>query len=161
MNEREAASKLRIVDVKNAPGVRPPGDSESGTWFASSGSVNSNDEEEIMRHLPKAGNKSAGKVENRDRRATRAAIEDRSTRADRNEYQTSSKIGVESGSKKEDKLRYKTDLAPASTPVPGAFGKNGYLSETEDEMVHPDEDEESGRRDFMAERHRQNRRAKK
>lgn len=109
------------------------------------------------RGIPRAG----GDVGSTKSRSIRATLNDRATRADRNELQTSSKIGVESGSQKEDSLRYKTDIAPPSTPVPGAFGKTGTPSEIEEEIIHPEEDAESGRRDFLAERRRQNRRAKK
>lgn len=111
--------------------------------------------------LPRVGGKSSGKVESRETRVTPAALVDRLSRTDRNEIQMSTKVGMESGSQKEDKQRYKTDVAPASTPVPGAFGKAGTLSETEEEIVHPEEDAESGRNDLLAQRRRQNRRARK
>jgi len=132
-----------------------------GMTIASARGMNGKPANRRTKGLPKVGGKSSGKVKSAQTRTPRLAAEDRSSRADRNELQTSSKIGVESGSQKEDKLRYKTDVAPASTPVPGAFGRTGSLSESEEEMVHPEEDAEGNRKDFVAERRRQNLRARK
>lgn len=105
--------------------------------------------------LPKAGGKS------KERRTTRAAAQDRISRADANELHLSSKKGVQSSSQKQDKSRYYTEPVPSTTPVSGAFGRSGGLSEAEEEMVTPHEDEESDRTDFLAERRRQNKRARK
>lgn len=109
---------------------------------------------------PRTGGKSGGRVKSSAMRPSPAAAEDRSRKADR-QIQSSSKQGLESGSQKEDKMRAKSEPPPASTPVPGAFGKTGSLSEIEEEMVHPEEDADSERQDFLAARRRQNKRASK
>lgn len=122
---------------------------------------NKSDRDKWETGLPEAGGKSSGRVGSTETRPSPAAGQDRLSRIDWNELQISSKRGVESSSQKQHSTRHYTDPAPASTPVPGAFGKTGSLSETEDEMVNPELDAESSRRDFVAERRRQNKRARK
>lgn len=111
--------------------------------------------------LPKAGGKSTGRIRSSESRQSEAALRDRIGKADTNAIQISSKTGMESSSQKEDSSRYYREPPPPSNPVSGAFGKSGVLSEPEETMVHPDEDADSNRGDFMAERRRQNKRAKK
>jgi hypothetical protein len=74
--------------------------------------------------------------------------------------QTSNKSGVSSTSRKQASSRSYLQRDPASGPVAGAFGKSGSLSEIEEEMTHPEKDADI-QDDFIAERRRQNKKAKK
>jgi hypothetical protein len=114
-----------------------------------------------MNWIPKSGGKSSGKVRSGLTRPSRAAAENRASQGITAGPQTSTKTGVVSGAKKLQSSRNFFDPDAASSPVAGAFGKTGSLSEPEEEMVHPKEDVQSERRDFIAERRRQDRRAKK
>ncbi len=111
--------------------------------------------------LPREGGESSGQEKSTESRTTPAAAQDRISGTDVNELHLSSKKGVQSSSQKQDKSRYYTEPVPSTTPVPGAFGRSGVLSEAEEEVVTPHEDEESDRTDFLAERRRQNKRARK
>jgi hypothetical protein len=113
------------------------------------------------KRITKGGGKSGGKLRSRQLRPSPAAIEDQNQKNETDATQISNKSGVASTSEKQSSSRNYETPDPAANPVAGAFGKTGSLSEPEEEMIHPQDDADSDRDDFIAERRRQNKRASK
>jgi hypothetical protein len=105
--------------------------------------------------------KSGGDPRSRQLRPSPAAREDQDRKNETDAFQTSNKSGVASTSEKQSSTRNYESPDPSANPVAGAFGRTGSLSEPEEEMIHSQEDADSDRNDFIAERRRQNERASK
>jgi hypothetical protein len=104
--------------------------------------------------------KSSGRTRSRQTRPSRAEAEDRARRSDPDSEQLSGKRGSRSTSQKRAASRHDTKPMPATTPVAGAFGRTGRLSETEEEILQK-ESPPAAPDDFIEKRKRQNRRARK
>jgi hypothetical protein len=111
--------------------------------------------------VPQLGGKSTGKVQSRASRPSRGAIEQRRTRADMDELQQPSKTGMRSSSQKEQSVHNAGAPIPPARPTPGAFGKTGSLSPTEEEIIHTEPAPAEERDDFLERRRRENKKARK
>ena len=79
--------------------------------------------------------KSSGRAKSRQTRPSPAAAKDRAKRSDRDSDQVSGKTGSRSSARKQAASRHGTRPMPATSPVAGAFGRTGLLSEAEEEIV--------------------------
>jgi hypothetical protein len=103
--------------------------------------------------------KSSGRARSRQTRPSTAAAEDRARRSAPGSEQLSGKRGSRSSSRKQAASRHGTQPMPATTPVAGAFGKTGRLSETEEGIVRKKPARAAP--DDIEKRKRQNRKARK